>query len=97
MILYGPTAVFGSRKGLVPSSAPNFDYEAGHHQTLSVATLGMSGRANLKSFDLTTPCRHCHYRIPPHVLLRVGFDEVRCSQCRGVFEPIAGKKPSSTS
>jgi hypothetical protein len=39
-----------------------------------------------KSFDLTTECPLCGYKIPPSELLRTGWASIKCPKCEGEFE-----------
>lgn len=34
-----------------------------------------------KSFDLTTPCPSCGYRVPPSEMVRLDFELMRCPMC----------------
>jgi hypothetical protein len=45
----------------------------------------------LKVFDLTLPCARCGYAIPPNELLHVGWHDIKCPACRGVFDSRAGR------
>jgi hypothetical protein len=49
-----------------------------------------------KPFDLSLLCPLYGYKIQPHELLQAG-SSAGCPKCQGVFDPIAGKKPLSTS
>jgi hypothetical protein len=54
-------------------------------------------RVDPRSFDLTVPCPHCGYRIPPAEILRTGWSTIRCPACEREFDSMAGKQPPSTS
>jgi phage FluMu protein Com len=43
----------------------------------------------LKVFDLTLTCALCGYVIPPNELLHVGWHDIKCPACRGVFDSRA--------
>jgi hypothetical protein len=45
----------------------------------------------LKVFDLTLPCALCGYAIPPTELLHVGWHDIKCPACGGVFDSRAGR------
>jgi DNA-directed RNA polymerase subunit RPC12/RpoP len=53
-------------------------------------------RIDPKSFDLTTECPECHYKIPPNELLRVDGERMRCPHCKqDVLVPTKGKPQSN--
>ena len=52
-----------------------------------------SRRTDPRSFDLTTPCPNCRYKIPPAEILRTGWSTIRCPACKQEFDSMAGKKP----
>jgi predicted RNA-binding Zn-ribbon protein involved in translation (DUF1610 family) len=35
-----------------------------------------------KSFDLTTECPECHYKIHPSEMMRLDSDHMRCPSCK---------------
>jgi DNA-directed RNA polymerase subunit RPC12/RpoP len=48
-------------------------------------------RIDPKTFDLTTPCPECGYKIPPNELLRIDGERMRCPACkRDVLIPQKG-------
>jgi DNA-directed RNA polymerase subunit RPC12/RpoP len=50
-----------------------------------------SRRIDPKSFDLTTECPECHYKIPPSELLHVDGERIRCPHCKqDVLLPTKG-------
>ncbi len=49
-----------------------------------------------KQFDLSLLCPLCAHKIQPHELMRAG-SSARCPKCQGFFDPMAGKKPLSSS
>jgi hypothetical protein len=53
----------------------------------------------LKVFDLMLPCALRGCAIPPNELLHVGWHDIKCPACGGVFDSRAGSscKPQSTS
>ncbi|MBS1803537.1 MAG: hypothetical protein JST28_09220 [Acidobacteria bacterium] len=38
-------------------------------------------KIDIKSFDLTFPCIHCGYKIPPSEILHIDGIHVRCPKC----------------
>jgi DNA-directed RNA polymerase subunit RPC12/RpoP len=34
-----------------------------------------------KSFDLTTECPECHYKVPPREMMRLDDEHMRCPAC----------------
>ena len=56
-----------------------------------------SRRIDPRSFDLTTPCTHCSYKIPPAEILLTGWSLIRYPVCGQEFDEMAGRKPVSTS
>jgi hypothetical protein len=48
-------------------------------------------------FDLSVPCPLCGHKIQPNELVRLASHLIQCSQCKGVFNELGGKKPLSTS
>jgi rubredoxin len=49
------------------------------------------------NFDLSLTCPLCGYRISPGELILLNATQVKCAQCDGVFDPLGGRKPLSTS
>ena len=39
-------------------------------------------RIDPKSFDLSTECPECRYKVQPHELLRVDGERIRCPNCK---------------
>jgi DNA-directed RNA polymerase subunit RPC12/RpoP len=38
-------------------------------------------RTDPTKFDLTHPCPHCGYKIPPRELLHIDGEHIRCPKC----------------
>ena len=38
-------------------------------------------RVDPKSFDLTTPCPECGYKVPPNELMPLDRERMRCPKC----------------
>jgi hypothetical protein len=60
-------------------------------QAVKGSSMPRSRRTDPKSFDLTLPCALCGYAIPPNELLHVGWHDIKCSACGGVFDSRAGR------
>lgn len=45
-------------------------------------------RIHPRSFDLTTPCLLCGYRIPPYEILRTGWSRILCPLCGKDFDSM---------
>jgi NAD-dependent SIR2 family protein deacetylase len=45
-------------------------------------TCGATGNSTPKSFDLTTECPECHYKVPPSEMMRLDSDHMRCPGCK---------------
>jgi len=51
-------------------------------RSLTIAAVRRSHRIDPKSFDLTTPCAECGYKIHPNELMRLDGERVRCPACK---------------
>ena len=49
-------------------------------------------RVDPRSFDLSTPCPLCGYRIRPAEILLTGWSLMRCPSCGRDFDSMAGKE-----
>jgi DNA-directed RNA polymerase subunit RPC12/RpoP len=38
-------------------------------------------KPDITKYDLTFPCSHCGYKIPPRELMRIDGEHVRCPKC----------------
>ncbi|WP_158750268.1 hypothetical protein [Acidobacterium sp. S8] len=51
----------------------------------------MRNRVDPKSFDLSTTCPECGYKVQPHELLRIDSERMRCPNCKqDVVIPMKG-------
>lgn len=50
-----------------------------------------------QTYDLTTPCTLCGYKIPPREILRTSFEKMLCPQCKQEFAPKMPDNPVRTS
>jgi len=51
-------------------------------------------RTDPKTFDLTFPCSHCGYKIPPSEFRLIDAEHVRCPQCGNESVYVAGTEMS---
>lgn len=65
--------------------------------SLLILAMRRARRPDPHSFDLTTPCLLCGYRIPPNEILRTGWSLIRCPSCGLDFDSMPEKKPQSAS
>ena len=56
-----------------------------------------SRRLDPNSFDLTTSCPECGYKIPPNEMMRLDTERMRCPNCkRDVMVPTKSGKRAGT-
>jgi hypothetical protein len=59
------------------------------HAACTIAAVRRNRRIDPKSFDMTSECPECHYKIPPSEMMRLGLGKMRCPNCkREVIEPV---------
>jgi hypothetical protein len=47
-----------------------------------IGVMRRNRRVDPKSFELTTECPDCHYKVPPAELMLLDSDHMRCPNCK---------------
>jgi ssDNA-binding Zn-finger/Zn-ribbon topoisomerase 1 len=62
----------------------------------TITIMRRNRRIDPKSFDLSTDCPECHYKVQPHELLRVDGERMRCPNCKQDVLIPTKRSPQST-